>query len=260
VVTPGSRGPGHPGRADRPGRDGRLWQAWPGAVLALGLASVALAGCTGSGHPAAGSSHSATASASPAGASAGSAGASTSALTLCQVKPTRDMRKALNRTVPKSLSGEVVPLGMSRGGKTAYVSTWTSGFSGVAALNLASGHVRAIHPFRNSNSDQADGSSGGRWVAWEETYSLRSLDYFTVYAPWWETQFWNRSARGVVSLGSPEPLPLPQAASSGVVSSGAVPPESCPWTSVPGFALRAIMSEAAAATCGAAALVPIANS
>ncbi|HEY7011693.1 MAG TPA: hypothetical protein VH480_02980 [Streptosporangiaceae bacterium] len=182
MVTPGSRGPGRPGRADRPGRDGRLWQAWPGAVLALGLASVALAGCTGGGHPAAGSSHSAAASASPAGAPAGSAGASASALTLCRVKPTRDMRKALNRTVPKSLSGEVVPLGMSRGGKTAYVSTWTSRFSGVAALNLASGHVRAIHPFRNSNSDQADGSSGGRWVAWEETYSLRSLDYFTVYA------------------------------------------------------------------------------
>jgi len=35
-------------------------------------------------------------------------------------------------------------------------------------------------------------------------------DYFSVWAPWWETQFWNRSARSVDSLGSPEPLPLPQ--------------------------------------------------
>jgi hypothetical protein len=35
-------------------------------------------------------------------------------------------------------------------------------------------------------------------------------DYFSVWAPWWETQFWNRSARTVDSLGSPEPLPLAQ--------------------------------------------------
>jgi hypothetical protein len=35
-------------------------------------------------------------------------------------------------------------------------------------------------------------------------------DDFSVWAPWWETQFWNRSARSVDSLGSPEPLPLRQ--------------------------------------------------
>jgi hypothetical protein len=33
-------------------------------------------------------------------------------------------------------------------------------------------------------------------------------DYFTVWAPWWETEFWNRSARTVYSLGSPEPIPV----------------------------------------------------
>jgi hypothetical protein len=38
----------------------------------------------------------------------------------------------------------------------------------------------------------------------------RRRDYFTIWAPWWETQFWNRSARTVYSLGSPEPLPLAQ--------------------------------------------------
>ncbi len=35
-------------------------------------------------------------------------------------------------------------------------------------------------------------------------------EIFPVFAPWWETQFWNRSARTVDSLGSPEPLPLAQ--------------------------------------------------
>jgi len=35
-------------------------------------------------------------------------------------------------------------------------------------------------------------------------------DYFTVWAPWWEIEFWNRSARTVYSLGSPEPIPLAQ--------------------------------------------------
>lgn len=33
-------------------------------------------------------------------------------------------------------------------------------------------------------------------------------DYFSIWAPWWETEFWNRSARMVYSLGSPEPIPL----------------------------------------------------
>jgi len=33
-------------------------------------------------------------------------------------------------------------------------------------------------------------------------------DYFTIWAPWWETEFWNRRARAVYSLGSPEPIPL----------------------------------------------------
>jgi hypothetical protein len=35
-------------------------------------------------------------------------------------------------------------------------------------------------------------------------------DFFSIWVPWWETQFWNRSARTVYSLGSPEPLPLAQ--------------------------------------------------
>jgi hypothetical protein len=48
-------------------------------------------------------------------------------------------------------------------------------------------------------------------------------EIFPVFAPWWETQFWNRSARSVDSLGSPEPLPLAQGSgkldwASGIVS------------------------------------------
>jgi len=35
-------------------------------------------------------------------------------------------------------------------------------------------------------------------------------DFFPIWVPWWETQFWNRTARSVDSLGSPEPLPLAQ--------------------------------------------------
>jgi hypothetical protein len=100
----------------------------------------------------------------------------------CAVQPSAGLRAELDRTVPLSLHGEVVPLGMSPGGTTAYVSAWTAGFAGVAALDLASGRLRPIHPFRDPATDQADGASGGRWVAWAETYSLTSLDQFTVYA------------------------------------------------------------------------------
>ena len=65
-------------------------------------------------------------------------------------------------------------------------------------------------------------------------------DYFTVWAPWWEAQFWNRSARTVDSLGSPEPLPLPQRSGTldwarGVVTG--VPPGS-PVLSDPRFEVR----------------------
>src|SRR5260370_717488 len=72
--------------------------------------------------------------------------------------------------------------GRRSGGPTADVSPWARGFSGVAALKLASGSLRKIHPFADPATDQADGSSGGRWVAWAETHSLSTLDDFTIYA------------------------------------------------------------------------------
>lgn len=113
---------------------------------------------------------------------------------LCPVQPTPSLAAALNRTVPESLNGEVIPLGMSADGKKAYVSAWAPGFSGVAALNLASGRMRKIQRFANPASDQADGSSDGQWLVWEETYSLASLDDFTVYA-------WNSVTGRLLRLG-----------------------------------------------------------
>jgi hypothetical protein len=132
------------------------------------------------------------------------------------VQPTASLTAALARTVPASLNGEVIPLGMSADGKTAFVSTWTSGFSGVAALNLATGSVRHIQRFRNPQKDQADGASGGQWLAWEETYSLSTLDNFTVYA-------WNSATGRLLTLGhslngpsnSPWPSPWHPPAVSG---------------------------------------------
>jgi hypothetical protein len=92
------------------------------------------------------------------------------------------LRADLRQPVRASLAGEVVPLGMSADGRTAYVSAWTSRFAGVAALRLATGRLRPIRAFPDPAADQADGSSGGRWLVWEETHSLHSLDGFTVYA------------------------------------------------------------------------------
>jgi hypothetical protein len=114
--------------------------------------------------------------------------------TLCPVQPTASLTAALARTVPASLNGEVIPLGMSADGQTAFVSAWTSGFSGVAALNLVTGRVQHIQRFRNPQDDQADGASGGQWLAWEETYSLSTLDNFTVYA-------WNSATGRMLTLG-----------------------------------------------------------
>ena len=132
------------------------------------------------------------------------------------MQPTASLTAALARTVPASLNGEVIPLGMSADGETAFVSTWTSGFSGVAALNLATGSIRHIQRFRNPQEDQADGASGGQWLVWEETYSLSTLDNFTVYA-------WNSATGRLLTLGrslngpsnSPWPSPWHPPAVSG---------------------------------------------
>ncbi len=120
--------------------------------------------------------------------------------------PGPSLRAALRRPVAASLRGEVIPLGLSPDGRTAYISTWTPRFAGVAALSIASGQLRPIRAFPHPATDQADGSASGRWLVWEETHSLRSLDDFTVYA-------WN-SATGQLrrlghSLRGPHGAPWP---------------------------------------------------
>jgi hypothetical protein len=160
-------------------------------VLALGLAGsmagLALAGCIAK--PAS------RADADPPPAPAGPTRSAWPAWTvLCPVQPSPSLTAELGRTVAESQDGEVIPLGMSADGETAYVSAWTPGFSGVAALNLGTGAIHQIQPFQNPTDDQADGSSGGQWLAWEETYSLSSLDNFTVYA-------WDSATGRLLMLG-----------------------------------------------------------
>jgi hypothetical protein len=156
-----------------------------GSRLAAGLlAGLAVAGCAarasgGSppGAPAAGIGHARlSASAAP---------------KFCAGRPPAAIVTALSRAVPESLRDEVVPLGISASGRTAYVSAWTRSFSGVAALSLPGGALRPILRFDHPATDQADGAWGGTWLVWEQTYSLQSLDGFTVYG-------WN-SVTGTVS-------------------------------------------------------------
>jgi len=96
--------------------------------------------------------------------------------------------------VPGSLDAEVVPLGVVASGRTGYVSVWSRSFSGVAALNLRSGAISPISRFADPGKDQADGAWGGKWLVWEETSSLQSLDNFTVYG-------WDAASGRVIRLG-----------------------------------------------------------
>ena len=191
-------------------------------MLALGLLGAVSAGCAAA--PLAGSGPAAGGPAAPSGGlragqpaspvrSAGaprSAGRAPSGLMgwqrFCAAPPGASLRTALQRPVPASLGDEVVPLGLSGDGRTAYVSTWTPQFAGVAALSLGTGHLRRIRAFPDPAADQADGSSGGRWLAWEETHSLQSLDGFTVYA--WDSAT-GRLRRLGHSLPGPHGAPWP---------------------------------------------------
>jgi hypothetical protein len=117
------------------------------------------------------------------------------ALAFCPTQPASSLRTALARAVPGSRRAEVQPLGVSGDGREVYVSAWTHGFSGVAALDLATGTLRKIRRFADPVTDQADGSAGGQWLAWAQTYSLSSLDRFTMYA-------WDAATGHLLRLGS----------------------------------------------------------
>jgi hypothetical protein len=170
--TQGHRRPAeHSRRRQRERNQGPVGLAVGAVVVALiGLAAVA---CSQSTPHAAG----------PSGASrsAHAARPAAAAPAFCQAGQA-NAASVLGRLVPDSGQSELVPLGASANGRVAYVSAWTPDFAGVAALDLASGRLRPIQRFGNPASDQADGVSAGRWLVWAETYSLESLDTFTMYA------------------------------------------------------------------------------
>ncbi len=112
----------------------------------------------------------------------------------CRGQAGAGLTAALSSMVPSSRRSELVPLGVSADGQTGYVSAWTPAFSGVAALDLRTGRLRPIMPFANPSADQADGAWGGRWLVWEQTYSLQSLDRFTIYS-------WDSVSGRVTKLG-----------------------------------------------------------
>ena len=179
------------GNQRRPGSLARPWGAAAAAVVVL-----AVGGCAaGRGEP--GASRTAR-SGSPAAPITGQA--------FCPGRVPARVASALGRVVPGSLRGEVVPLGISGDGSMAYVSAWMPAFAGVAALRLSTGTLRPIARFGRPATDQADGAWGGRWLVWEQTHSLRSLDGFTVYG--WD------SATGLLrrlghSLNGPDGTPWP---------------------------------------------------
>jgi hypothetical protein len=124
----------------------------------------------------------------------------------CASRPDAAIAAQLASLVPGSTRHEVIPLGVSSDGRTGYVSAWTPAFSGVAAIDLRTGALRPIMSFADPAVDQADGAWGGRFLVWEETYSLQSLDRFTVYA-------WSAAAGRLLVLGrslaEPNGIPWP---------------------------------------------------
>jgi hypothetical protein len=155
-----------------------------GAALAI-IVTAALAGGGPHPDPAAAAGHAAVRPAEP----------PPPALRFCPARPGPALRTALDKAVPGSKRAEIQPLGVSGNGQVAYVSAWTSAYTGVAAVNLRTGKLRPIRRFANPASDQADGTSGGRWLAWAQTYSLNSLDRFTMYA-------WDSATGRLETLGT----------------------------------------------------------
>ncbi len=171
--------------------------------MALALLGLSGAGCDG-GRLAAGPGKDMSAAAAHHARPQQDAQATWSAL--CEVPPGPALRTDLARSIPMSLHGKVIPLGLAASGRSAYMSAWTPQFAGVAAVSLATGTMRKIQAFGNRVTDQADGSSDGGWLAWEETYSLQSLDEFTVYA--WDPAT-GRLLRIGHSLAGPGVVPWP---------------------------------------------------
>jgi hypothetical protein len=73
-------------------------------------------------------------------------------------------------------------------------------------VSLATGALREIRPFAEPGTDQADGTASGQYLVWAQTYSLSSLDRFTVYG-------WNAATGHLLRLGQsiagPRKVPWP---------------------------------------------------
>jgi hypothetical protein len=120
-------------------------------------------------------------------------------------------------------------------GVVAFLALFLAVSSGLAG-RLADDQARAVAqtallPPDRSWVDSAVGKDANVVLLNTANFMPETLrgDFFTIWAPWWETEVWNRSARTVYSLGSPEPLPLAQHSgtlswATGVVSG--VPPAS----------------------------------
>jgi hypothetical protein len=172
----------------------RIKTRWRAGVVGLAALSLALSACsqptTGGGGPGGGgpggsgpgggtgSGGSGAGRSQPAGRASGPVAA---APQFCQA-PQATAAAAPGKMVPRSSRSEFVPLGVSATGQMAYVSAWTRGFAGVAELVLKSGRLLPIRRFPDPAADQADGASAGRWLVWAQTYSLTSLDRFTMLA------------------------------------------------------------------------------
>jgi hypothetical protein len=124
----------------------------------------------------------------------------------CAAAPLGRLTQALASAVPGSAATALVPLGAAPDGRIAYVAAWTHGFAGVAALNLATGRLRAISPFPDPAADQADGASAGRWLVWTQTSSVTDLDSFTIYG--WDAVTGHVRVLGR-SLTGPDGTPWP---------------------------------------------------
>ncbi len=189
MATTGSGRHGRPRPAPRR-RSRRGWYLAAGAGVALALVAWAIVSAGGPPPPAAtgartgGATREAGAGPGAAPARSGSASPAQSGagLEFCQTQAAASLRTVLARAVPGSSQAEVQPLGVAGDGRRVYVSAWTPDFSGVGLLSLATGRLRSIRPFGDPTTDQADGAADGRWLVWAQTYSLSSLDRFTMYA------------------------------------------------------------------------------
>jgi hypothetical protein len=152
-------------------------------ALACGLVGLVVAGCGGTAHPV------------PPKAASGWR-------RLCPEANSPALRNALAATLPLSLKATIVPYGAST--TSVYASVYSASFSGVAALNPASGALTRIQAYPRPSQDQSDGVADGRFLVWKLIYSSSIMDDFDVYS-------YDAQTGKVRQIGRPVPGPGGQA-------------------------------------------------